>query len=63
MKAMSFFLKKYYSLTYSVIIGFVIGCVVIFVVFYFDNTIKSTEEVENKLKLPIIGTVPESGGR
>ena len=29
MKAMSFFLKKYYSLTYSVIIGFVIGSVVV----------------------------------
>lgn len=51
------------QLVLATLIGFVIGCAVIFVVFYFDNTIKSTEEVENKLKLPIIGTVPESGGR
>lgn len=29
MKAMSYFLKKYYSITYSVIIGFVIGSVVV----------------------------------
>ena len=29
MKAMSFFLKKYYSITYSVIIGFVIGSVIV----------------------------------
>lgn len=44
------------------LIGFILGCAIIFIVFYFDNTIKSVEEVENKFKLPIIGTVPEYGG-
>lgn len=51
------------QLIISSLIGLVIGCAIVFVIFYFDNTIKSTEEVENKLKLPIIGVVPEYGGR
>jgi len=51
------------QLVIASLIGFVLGCALVFVIFYFDNTIKSVEEVENKLKLPIIGTVPESGGR
>lgn len=51
------------QLVIASLIGFILGCALVFVIFYFDNTIKSVEEVENKLKLPIIGTVPESGGR
>ena len=51
------------QLVIASLIGFVLGWAIVFVIFYFDNTIKSTEEVENKLKLPIIGAVPETGGR
>lgn len=41
-----------------ILIGFVIGYSIIIMIFYFDTTIKSTEEIETKLKLPILGSVP-----
>ena len=41
-----------------VAIGLIISCGIIFIVFYFDTTIKTSEEIENKLGLTIIGTVP-----
>lgn len=40
------------------LIGFILACAVIFVTFYFDTTIKSAEEIENKLGLPVLGVVP-----
>ena len=40
-------------------VGFVIGAGVLFVIFYFDRTIKSVEQVEQKIKLPILGSVQE----
>lgn len=42
------------------IIGFVIGYIIIISIFYFDTAIKSVEEVEEKLKLPILGSIPGS---
>lgn len=39
-------------------IGLIVSCGIIFIVFYFDTTIKTSEEIENKLGLTIIGTVP-----
>lgn len=44
-------------------IGGVIGIVVVFIKFYFDTTVKSSEEVESKLNLPVIGIIPLVGGR
>ena len=32
---------------------------IIFIIFYFDRTIKSVEQVEQRIKLPILGTVQE----
>lgn len=43
----------------AVLVGFVIGCALIFVLYYFDTTVKSAEEIENKLHLPILGSVPD----
>lgn len=39
-------------------IGFIVACVFLFLTFYFDTTIKSVEQVEQKIGLPILGTVP-----
>ncbi|MDO4963772.1 MAG: Wzz/FepE/Etk N-terminal domain-containing protein [bacterium] len=44
-------------------IGFVLSVAVIFVVFYFDTTIKTEEEIEDKLNLPVIGRIPRVGGK
>lgn len=41
------------------IIGFVLAAGVLFIIFYFDRTIKSIEQVEQKIKLPILGGVQE----
>ncbi len=43
------------------LIGFILSCAVIFVMFYFDTTVKSSDEIENKLGLPVLGVVPIKG--
>lgn len=40
-------------------IGLIISCGIIFIIFYFDTTIKTSEEIENKLGLTVIGIVPK----
>lgn len=40
------------------VIGIVLGLGIIFVMFYFDTTIKNAEEVQTKLGLPLLGVVP-----
>lgn len=41
------------------IIGLVLAAGVLFLIFYFDRTVKSIEQVEQKIKLPILGGVQE----
>ena len=40
------------------IAGLVIGCGIVFMMFYFDNSIKSKEEVESKYNISVIGSIP-----
>ena len=46
-------------------LGLVLGLGIVFLLYYFDRTIKSVEQVEAKLGLPILGAVQEykGGGR
>jgi len=44
-------------------IGFVLGAGILFIIFYFDRTIKSVEQVEQKIKLPILGSVQMMTGK
>ena len=46
-------------------IGFVLGAGLLFIIYYFDRTIKTTEQIEQKIKLPILGSVEEmsKGGK
>lgn len=46
-----------------ILIGIVLGLGVIFVIFYFDRTIKTVEQVEQKIKLPILGSVQKYSGK
>lgn len=39
-------------------IGLVLSCGIIFIKFYFDTTIKTSEEIEEKLGLTVLGVVP-----
>ena len=41
-----------------VLIGLVISCGIVFIFFYFDTTIKASEEIESKLGLTVVGIVP-----
>ncbi len=47
----------------DLVIYFLIGIVVsfgtIFVIYYFDTTIKSADEIEKKLGLPVVGIIPK----
>lgn len=40
-------------------VGLVLSCGIIFVLFYLDTTIKTSEEIEERLGLTVIGIVPD----
>lgn len=44
----------------SLFIGFVLSAGGYFLIYYFDRSIKSSEQIENKIGFPILGTVQES---
>ena len=39
-------------------IGFILSCGIIFVIYYFDNTIKNKKEIETKLNIAVLSEVP-----
>lgn len=41
-----------------ILIGVVLGCAIVFVMFYFDTSIKSSTEIEEKFGLAVLGKVP-----
>ena len=42
------------------LVGFALTCAVLFVIFYFDDKIKSPEDIERYLGLTVLGTIPNS---
>lgn len=42
-----------------ILIGFVLSSGVIFLIYYFDTSIKSADEIENKYELTVLGVVPK----
>lgn len=42
----------------GLLLGAVIGVVIVFLIAYFDNTIKTSEDIKKHLNLPVIGTIP-----
>lgn len=53
------------QVTIYFVLGLVLACGVLFVIYYFDRTIKSVEQIEQKIKLPILGSVQQltKGGK
>ena len=47
------------DLVIYIAIGLVLSFGLVFVIFYFDTTVKSSEEIENKLELPVMGVIPK----
>jgi len=41
------------------LVGIVAGLGIVFVMFYFDTTIKNPEEIQEKIGLPLLGVVPK----
>lgn len=50
------------QLVLSLLIGLVLSFAMVFVMFYFDNTLRSRSFIEDKLGLSIIGVIPRDGG-
>lgn len=46
------------QITIYVLVAIVLSCGIIFVMYYFDNTIKNAKEIEEKIDLPVIGEIP-----
>lgn len=49
------------SILIYLLVGIVLGFAIVFVMFYFDTTIKNAEMVEKKLNIPVIGIIPIGG--
>lgn len=41
------------------LVGIVLGLGTVFVIYYFDTSIKSADDIENKLGIPVLGIVPK----
>ena len=46
------------QLTIAALVGIVVSVGMIFVMYYFDNTIKNKKEIETKLNLAVLGEIP-----
>ncbi|MBI4634802.1 MAG: GumC family protein [Candidatus Rokubacteria bacterium] len=55
--------NKTQNLALAIAIGLVVGIGLAFTIEYFDTTVKSPDEVERYLGLPVIGIVPLFGGK
>ena len=42
-----------------ILIGIILAGGVVFLLFYFDTSVKSAEDIENKLGLPVLGIIPK----
>lgn len=47
------------SLVIYLAVGIIAGMGLIFVSFYFDTTIKTTEQLESKIDVPVLGSIPD----
>ena len=56
-------IKTFKTCSVCIVGGVAISIMLLFVLFYFDTSIKSSEDVENKLGIAVIGTVPHAGKR
>jgi len=50
--------RKLFNLTIGGILGLMIGIFFVFIRNHMDNTIKTKEDIEKYLKIPILGTIP-----
>lgn len=46
------------NIAIAAVLGVMISVFIVFLIEYFDNTIKTVDDVENKLGLPVLGSIP-----
>lgn len=46
------------NIAIAAVLGVMISVFIVFFVEYFDNTVKTVDDVENKLGLPVLGSIP-----
>ena len=46
------------NIAIAAVLGVMISVFIVFLVEYFDNTVKTVDDVENKLGLPVLGSIP-----
>ena len=46
------------NMTVAGILGIMIGAIIIFLIEYLDNTVKTSDDIVKYLELPVIGTIP-----
>jgi len=54
--------NKTLNIAISIILGMMLGAFIIFLIEFFDNTIKTPEDVESILGLNVLGTIPTFDG-
>lgn len=54
-------IHKVRNMVLAAIVGLVIACAVLVVIFMLDDKIKTPEDIEKKLKLSVLGIIPETG--
>ena len=42
----------------SAVLGFMLGCMLIFLIHYFDRTIRTPDDIKKHIELPIVGLIP-----
>ncbi len=48
------------QLIYSAFLGLLLACLIVFIIYYFDTSIKNPEEVEEKTGMSVLGAMPET---
>ena len=51
-------IKMVWLIIISIIAGIIFGSILIIIFYYFDTTIKTVEQIENRFDVPVLGSIP-----
>lgn len=51
------------SIVVSLVLGVIVAFVLIFIAYYFDTTIKNTSQIESRIDVPVLGSIPDYNGK
>jgi len=47
------------SIFVSFVLGVILACILLFITYYFDTTIKNANQIEAKVDVPVLGSIPD----